>query len=45
MTIVFGILLYVSDKFKLSKDLNNNFTLKNALVIGLFQVLSLFRGK
>ena len=44
MTIVFGILLYVSDKFKLSKDLNNNFTLKNALVIGLFQVLSLIPG-
>ena len=33
-----------SDKFKLSKDLNNNFTLKNALVIGLFQVLSLIPG-
>ncbi len=43
-TIIFGVLLYVSDKFKLDKDLKNNFTLKSALIIGFFQILSLVPG-
>lgn len=44
MTIIFGILLYVSDRFSLSKDLDKNFTYKSAILIGLFQILSLVPG-
>jgi len=44
MTIIFGILLYYSDKFKLEKNIQNDFNLKNAFLIGLFQVLSLIPG-
>lgn len=43
-TIVFGILLYVSDNFKIEKNLENNFTIKSAIFIGVFQVLSLIPG-
>ena len=44
MTIIFGIMLYVSDKFKLKKNINENFTYRSAFIIGLFQVLSLVPG-
>jgi undecaprenyl-diphosphatase len=44
MTLIFGILLFISDKFKLEKDLNSNFTFKNAIIIGFFQILSLIPG-
>ena len=43
-TIIFGILLYISDKFKIEKNIENNFTLKKAIFIGLFQILSLIPG-
>jgi undecaprenyl-diphosphatase len=43
-TLIFGILLYVSDKFKLEKSIDDNFNLKSALIIGLFQILSLIPG-
>ena len=43
-TIIFGILLYISDRFSLDKDLNKNFSLKSAIIIGSFQVLSLVPG-
>lgn len=43
-TIIFGIFLYISDKFKLDKNIRNNFTLKSALFIGFFQILSLVPG-
>ena len=43
-TIAFGILLFISDKFKLQKKINKGFTYKSALFIGLFQVLSLVPG-
>ena len=43
-TITFGILLYISDKFKLKKNISKNFTLKSALFIGFFQILSLVPG-
>ena len=36
MTLIFGILLFISDKFKLEKNLNSNFTFKNAIIIGFF---------
>ena len=43
-TIIFGILLFVSDKFKLKNEVNKDFNLKSALIIGIFQVLSLVPG-
>ena len=43
-TIIFGILLYISDKSKIEKNIENNFTLKKAIFIGLFQILSLIPG-
>ncbi len=43
-TIIFGILLYLSDRFKLEKNINDNFTFKSAIFIGLLQILSLIPG-
>jgi undecaprenyl-diphosphatase len=43
-TIIFGILLFISDKFKLEKNIDKNFTFKSALFIGFFQILSLIPG-
>jgi undecaprenyl-diphosphatase len=43
-TLLFGIVLYISDKFKLEKEIKNNFTFKAAIIIGLFQILSLIPG-
>ena len=43
-TIIFGIMLFISDKFKLEKNINKNFTYKSALFIGFFQILSLIPG-
>ena len=37
-TFIFGIFLYASDRFKLEKTLENNFTLRAAILIGLFQI-------
>ena len=43
-TIIFGILLYISDKFKVDKKLDKNFSFKSAIFIGILQVLSLIPG-
>tara|TARA_B100001027_G_C16259439_1_gene328662 strand:+ start:533 stop:1294 length:762 start_codon:yes stop_codon:yes gene_type:complete len=43
-TIIFGILLYIADKFKLQKKINNDLSYKSAIFIGFFQVLSLIPG-
>ena len=43
-TTLFGILLYVSDKFKIEKNLKNNFDIKSVFFIGIFQILSLIPG-
>ncbi len=43
-TVIFGFLLFLSDKFKLEKNIEKNFTMKSAIFIGLFQVLSLIPG-
>lgn len=43
-TIVFAILLYISDKYKLNKNLKNNFNFKSAILIGMLQILSLIPG-
>ena len=43
-TIIFGILLFISDRFNLNKNIEKNFSLKTALIIGFFQVFSLIPG-
>jgi len=44
MSLIFGILLYVSDRSKIIKKIDANFTNKSAIFIGLFQVLALIPG-
>ena len=36
-TLIFGIFLYISDKQKLSKNIQFNFSYKSAIIIGLLQ--------
>ena len=43
-TTLFGILLYVSDKFKIEKSLQNNLNIKSVFFIGILQILSLVPG-
>ncbi len=43
-TLIFGILLYISDKYENSLSVEKDFTYKSALLIGLFQVLSIIPG-
>ena len=43
-SLIFGILLYVSDKAKNTKKIGTEFTNKSAIIIGLFQVLALIPG-
>ena len=43
-TIIFGIVLYISDRFEISRKLDTNFTYKSAMLIGIFQILSLIPG-
>ena len=43
-TTLFGILLYISDKFNIEKDLQKNFDIKSVFFIGIFQILSLVPG-
>ena len=44
MSLIFGILLYISDRSKITKKINLDFTNKSAIFIGLFQVLALIPG-
>ena len=43
-TLIFGILLYLSDRSDIKNKINSNFTLKSAVLIGLLQILSLIPG-
>lgn len=43
-TIVFGILLFISDKFTLKKNIKDNLTFKSAIFIGILQIFSLIPG-
>ena len=43
-SLIFGILLYVSDKAKNTKKIETEFTNRSAIIIGLFQVLALIPG-
>ena len=44
MSLIFGILLYLSDKSGITKKIDKDFSNKSAIIIGLFQVLSLVPG-
>jgi undecaprenyl-diphosphatase len=44
MSLIFGILLYISDKFEITKKIDTEFTNSSAIIIGLFQVLALIPG-
>ena len=44
MTLLFGVLLYISDKFNMHKNIKSDFTYKSALMIGFFQMISLVPG-
>lgn len=43
-TLIFGIFLYLSDKFKLEKTIESDFTFRSAIIIGLIQIFSLIPG-
>ncbi len=43
-TLIFGIILYISDKYKIEKTIGKDFNFFSAIVIGLFQILSLIPG-
>ena len=43
-SLIFGIFLYISDKNKITKNINSEFNNKSAVIIGLFQILSLIPG-
>ena len=44
MTLLFGLLLYISDKFNMHKNIGANFTYRSAIIIGFFQMISLIPG-
>ena len=43
-SLIFGVLLYISDKFKVVKKIDKDFTNRSALFIGFFQILALMPG-
>ena len=43
-TLIFGILLFISDKFKINRNIKKDFNFKSALFIGVFQILALIPG-
>ena len=43
-TTLFGILLYISDKFKLNKNIEEDLNFKSIFFIGLLQIFSLIPG-
>ncbi len=43
-TLIFGILLFISDRVKIEKTIKKDFNLRSAMFIGLLQILSLIPG-
>ena len=43
-TLIFGIFLFISDKFKIEKTIEKNFNFKSAFFIGSLQILALIPG-
>ena len=44
MSLIFAILLYISDKTKIKKKIDTDFSKQSVIIIGLFQVLALIPG-
>ena len=44
LSLIFAIVLYFSDKIKVTKKIDTDLNLKTILIIGLFQIVSLFPG-
>ena len=42
--INFGILMYFADTFKIKKNIENDLTIKNILIIGILQILAIIPG-
>ena len=43
-TLIFGGVLFISDKFEIKNSIKNNFNYKSAIFIGVLQILSLIPG-
>ena len=43
-TLIFGIILFFVDKFKVEKKFDIDLNIKNILIIGMFQILALVPG-
>ena len=43
-TLIFGLLMYFADTFKIKKNIQKDLTIKNILIIGLLQVVSIIPG-
>ena len=43
-TLIFGILLYFSDKFELKNKIASELNIKSIIIIGLFQILAIIPG-
>jgi len=43
-SLIFGIILYISDKTKVTKKIETEFSNKSAIIIGIFQMLALIPG-
>ena len=43
-TLIFGIILYFSDKFELKNKISSELNIKSIIIIGLFQILAIIPG-
>ncbi len=43
-TLIFGLLMYFADTFKIKKKIEKDLTIKNILIIGIMQILALVPG-
>ena len=43
-TLIFGVLMYVSDTFNIKKNIEEDLSIKNIFIIGLLQVLAIIPG-
>ena len=43
-TLIFGILLHISDKYNIDKNIEKDFNFKSAIFVGFFQIISLIPG-
>ena len=43
-TLIFGLLMYFADTFKIKKNIEKDLTIKNILIIGVMQILAIIPG-